>query len=898
MRLNLFGDPLSRKGSILGCSACPLDKIPGVNKVQGLTRIKSRRAFLWAQSPGSKENEKGLELIDPSGRLIWDTFKLFGLGRDSFDVQNIVRCQPLDASGKEHPPTKRELECCSVFNDKALELNRGKADVHIIFGEVAGYQLLGTSLKKDKPVFWHDPWDAYVIYAQHPAYILRKGGVDAGFDYLQWKAKLGAVKSILDHPGRYGVLKSQDHNTVRTLKELDEMEREIRSESRIRRIAFDIEDDVIDGKRVILLAGFGIGHFKNPKDDSSWTGKSWSVVLDHPESGYSPKLLRLMKERVSGIVSDPKIRKTLQNGSYDANSVKETLGVPLRGFDYDTRYGTYLRFSFMRSFSLENLTYLFFPEFGDYKSIVDPYQPHFSNAPLDLLVHRNCGDCDITQRLEQKFSHEVRAPLVKVYVHAGNTLDKMEKRGPCLDWNEWNKAAKIVPKLIQKLNQQLQQIAEDPNFDCNSPEQVSWLLYDKLELPTYEESKRSTRADVLDRLQAETKDSSVILVIDLIRVHRTLSKIESTYLQNYAESAKLHDGELRTRWFLTGAVTGRLRSGGEGTKGLINFQNLSGEKLIQNMLVSDTDWRKEMTTVDLDREVFLSADGSAIEIRALAELSRDPVMIKLLQEGAKDRHDKNKNFHSLNGHMLTGRSVESITTDKTLRKSIKNLIFGIVFGKAENGMYDYVVAKIREAEGAQADLTGITRSSITKLYKKFFVVYKGVKQFIQDQRLKAESQGYVETLFGFKRHIKQDDEERGTYWGNQAINSPVQGTAHQFVLIAMALIDLKPKTYNLLQNILMEIHDQLVFRVKLRNLLEAYAQLMHLFEVGAPAYAESHFKLKLQVPLLAEAEAGFVMASMVPYEGETIEQFLASWRKKQSEIDSRDWKSLMPAGTV
>lgn len=301
----------------------------------------------------------------------------------------------------------------------------------------------------------------------------------------------------------------------------------------------------------------------------------------------------------------------------------------------------------------------------------------------------------------------------------------------------------------------------------------------------------------------------------------------------------------------------------------------------------------------LDLNVFLSSDGRQIEVRALAELSRDPVMIRLFQEGAKDRNNKNKDFHSLNGHMLTGRSIESISSDKSLRKSIKNLIFGIIFGKAEKGMYDYVVAKIREAEGAQADLKGITRKSIGILYKKFFSVYKGVRQFIIDQRLKAESQGYVETLFGFKRHIKQDsDDERGSYWGNQAINSPVQGTAHQFVLIAMALIDLKPKTYNHLQNIIMEIHDQLVFKVKLRYLFEAYKQIMHLFEVGAPAYAEEKFNLKLQVPIMAETEAGFSMSSMISYEGETIEEFLTKWRKKQAEVDARDWKELMPVGNV
>ena len=151
MRANLFGNPIDIKGQILGCSSCPLDRAPGVNKVKGLVRIKGRRAFLWAQSPDSRENEKRIELVGSGGKLVWDEgLGYHGLTRDIFDVQNVLRCQPLGdveiikgqptkitPSDSEHTPTKEELRCCSVYNHEALELNRERAQVHVILGDIA-----------------------------------------------------------------------------------------------------------------------------------------------------------------------------------------------------------------------------------------------------------------------------------------------------------------------------------------------------------------------------------------------------------------------------------------------------------------------------------------------------------------------------------------------------------------------------------------------------------------------------------------------------------------------------------------------------------------------------------------------------------------------------------------
>jgi len=296
-----------------------------------------------------------------------------------------------------------------------------------------------------------------------------------------------------------------------------------------------------------------------------------------------------------------------------------------------------------------------------------------------------------------------------------------------------------------------------------------------------------------------------------------------------------------------------------------------------------------------DLKVFLAADGSQIEIRALAEVSGDPLLIHQLQEAAKDRKNKLKDIHCQVGNTLTGWPFERIAREKNTRRMVKELHFGIVFGLGEDNIYDSTVSRIRARDGARADLTGITKKRMVELHRNYFKKYKGVRHYIDTQREFAEKNGFVETLFGFRREIRQNDDSRSTYWGNQAINTPVQGTAHQFLLIALALLDLKPRTYNLLQNCIMEVHDALFFIVRLRDLPAAYKQLMHLFEVGAFEYAQKQFNLKLRVPILAEATAGFTMASMIEYEGEAVEDFLIPWRKKQQEVDAKPWEDLMPA---
>lgn len=297
----------------------------------------------------------------------------------------------------------------------------------------------------------------------------------------------------------------------------------------------------------------------------------------------------------------------------------------------------------------------------------------------------------------------------------------------------------------------------------------------------------------------------------------------------------------------------------------------------------------------LDLDVFLAGDGAQIELRALAELSGDEPLKKIFREHAADRKNPLKDPHCVEGHLLTGWSVEQIKNDPMTRRMTKGTVFGIVYGLGRDSVYPYVIAKLRAIEGAKATFKGITPTRCQTTHDAFFKVHKAVKKYHGDMRDMAEKKGFVESLFGFRRDVRQDKEDktRKTFWGNQAVNSPVQSTAHTFILICLALLDLKPKTYNRLQNCIAEIHDALYFRVKLRYLREAYEQFMRLFEHEAVSYAEKHFGLKLEVPILAEAKAGFTMASMVDYEGEKLSEFLTKWREKQRKIEGKKWEDLV-----
>lgn len=604
-QFNLFGEVVAvatrdaqrkraaKKEIVRGCAACPLNTVRGLRKVRGLTRLQQRRAMLWAQSPGERENQTGLELVGAAGTFLWEEMKYFGLARSDFDVQNVLRCRPLDVNAtgsQEHTPTKRELHCCSIFNERALAANAGAAQVHLILGKIAGVQLLGRAYRKNRPVQWYEPWNAYVVLADHPSYLLRQGGRKAGWPYYTFLDRLKALRFILRYPGRWGYVRAQDYGKVITLAEVRELKDRLYAEARAgRRVGVDIEDGTVDGQsHTILLIGFSLG--KPRKRFADWHGWARSVVVDHPGVKRNPRERAAILAELKLILEDPKLEKALQHGSYDCERLREKLGIRVRGYTYDTQYGTYLRHSHLRTYSLESQAAQFFPEFADYKLMVAGYE-NYADVPLDTLVTYNCADADLTKRLESRTTGHVSLPLLQVYIDAAFVFAGMSERGPYLDQEAYTYLSKHIPRHIERLHRELCQAARREDFNPNKPQHIAWLLFDKLKLPQLE--RRSTAKEILQTLVLQTRSPIPQLVLD----YRKLAKVESTYLLGYKRSADMHAGQLRTIWWLTGAATGRLRSGkGDigDIQGIVNMQNFHGNPALLNLLVSDTNWREAL----------------------------------------------------------------------------------------------------------------------------------------------------------------------------------------------------------------------------------------------------------------------------------------------------------------
>lgn len=284
-----------------------------------------------------------------------------------------------------------------------------------------------------------------------------------------------------------------------------------------------------------------------------------------------------------------------------------------------------------------------------------------------------------------------------------------------------------------------------------------------------------------------------------------------------------------------------------------------------------------------DLDVFLCSDYSGIEVRVLAVAGHDKRLIQQFNSG--------EDVHALVGQELTGIPAKTIHNDKQVRKKIKGFHFGLAYGLGpENGPLRL------QAQGIK-----ITRDEFAGYQRRYFDRYRGVHAYIQKCHHDVEA-GYIETMFGFRRNISREDEKRGTYYKNQAVNTPIQQAAHQLVLCAVAVLHLKQRTYSLLSRPCMEVHDELAFFVRLRDVMEANKCIRGLMEEDVPKYVEKQLHVKFPVPLVAGVTAGFTRGTLVGYEDEdgnpldipSVDKFLEDWRAKHKKVSETPLEKLIP----
>jgi DNA polymerase I-like protein with 3'-5' exonuclease and polymerase domains len=288
-----------------------------------------------------------------------------------------------------------------------------------------------------------------------------------------------------------------------------------------------------------------------------------------------------------------------------------------------------------------------------------------------------------------------------------------------------------------------------------------------------------------------------------------------------------------------------------------------------------------------DYIVQLGFDFSQNELREVAEQSGDRHLAEMFASG--------KDPHVEIGHELTGWDKELIAHDDRVRRVIKNMQFGIVFGLQGEGLYKYCLAL-----GAET-----TREEVEAFHAKYFKRFPRVKWLQEHYRHFVEKHGYVCNPYGFRRNVNVEEQKRaeeageereGGWWGNVAINTPVQSAAHHFLTMAFATLRRKPKKYKLLKYPQLEVHDALYNGVKLKYLLKA-AKLGHELMVDEPMrISEEEFGIKKKVPLATKPKAGFRFGVHIEGIGkpglDTEWDFLNEWCKANRKLEKSYLKQL------
>jgi len=486
--------------------------------------------------------------------------------------------------------------------------------------------------------------------------------------------------------------------------------------------------------------------------------------------------------------------------------------------------------------------------------------------------------------------------LMAIYRDVSIVLAKMEKSGPLFDYEQCNRLSKLYPIRVERWMKELRAIAGKKDFNPGSPDQVKWLLYEKLELEPPPNAEMNTRAETLELMLDD--HPAVRLVLD----YRKDAKIGSTYLAGFKRSADMHDGRLATKWWLTGTRTGRLSSGKgkveeETTKGLVNLQNIISQVDLQNMVMSSDEWKdiyerwllkgpyteKNWTRWE-DVDVMVGFDEAQFEIRVVAQRSGDEELIATFE--------RDEDIHAEVGYQLTGISKDILREECAERVAVKGMHFGIIYGLQAIALHANICAEYKKR--------GITKLPtlqwVKDLLKAYFTRYRKVTNMIAADRVQAAKDGFVETMFGFRRPINVTEQETlgdkwtGAYWANQAANTPIQGTAHQLLLAALAQLERQKEKYKLLQRPKMEVHDAIYFFVKLRDMWEAIELGVPLLEKEPVRVAREEFDIDWKVPLKAEPKAGFRFGVQVKQLGmkkgpKTTWEFLNAWCEKTQKVE-------------
>ena len=539
-------------------------------------------------------------------------------------------------------------------------------------------------------------------------------------------------------------------------------------------------------------------------------GEAWYVPLSANQADC-----QVCMNEFKALFEDENIAKYGQNLKYDI-LVLNWYGINVRGELFDTMLAHYL----LDPDSRHNMDLLAENYLGytpvTITSLIGAKgkkQGNMRDVDIEIIKEYAAEDADITLQLKEvfepllksvnaeKLAREMENPLIYV-------LSDMEREGVKIDQDALAEFSKLLHTDLKRLELTIYE-KSGVKFNIASPKQLGEVLFDKLQLdPKARKTKTGQYQTGEDVLTALANKSDIVKdILDF----RQLQKLKSTYVDALPLMINKKTSRIHTSYNQAVASTGRLSS---------NNPNL------QNIPIR-TERGREVRKAFIPRDenhVILSADYSQIELRLIAEISKDPNMMEAFAQGL--------DIHTATAAKVYGIELDQVTS--TQRRNAKAVNFGIIYGQSAFGL---------------SQSLGIPRKEAAEIIQNYFDQYPGIKDYMTDTMNFARENGYVETLMGRRRYLRDINSANATVRGfaeRNAINAPIQGSAADMIKIAMIHIHQDIKDQKLDSKMTMQVHDELVFDV-LRSEIEPMKKIIeHRMKTA----------MKTTVPILVEVGQG------------------------------------------
>ena len=570
--------------------------------------------------------------------------------------------------------------------------------------------------------------------------------------------------------------------------------------------AFDTETDSLD-YMVANLIGLS---FCVKEGEAAYVPVAHDY-LDAPEQLDRDWVL----EQLTPYLEDDSKAKVGQNLKYDA-SVLARYDIEMKGIKFDTMLESYVYNSVAGKHNMDSLALRYLQHNTiSFEEIAGKgkKQLTFNQIALEQAAPYAAEDADITLRLHNVLhaklvaDEKLNAVFTDIELPLISVLSRMERKGVYIDDMLLSAQSLEIGQRLDELEKAAYEVAGQ-EFNMNSPKQLQAILFEKMELPVIKKTPSgaaSTNEEVLQELALEYELPKLILE------YRGLAKLKSTYTDKLPKMINPSTGRVHTSYHQAVTATGRLSSTEPNLQN-IPIRNEEGRR-IRQAFVAPHGWK------------ILAVDYSQIELRIMAHLSQDKALLEAFSAG--------KDIHSATAAEVKGVSIEEVTSED--RRRAKAINFGLIYGMSAFGL---------------AKQIGISRGEAQDYMNVYFERYPGVMQYMEETRLLATEQGYVETLYGRRLYLPEINARnaiRRKAAERAAINAPMQGTAADIIKKAMILVDNWIEAEgNGRVNLLMQVHDELVFEVQEEALAEVTQQVTALME-GA---------VTLDVPLIADSDFG------------------------------------------